>query len=458
MTERYRLSAMQKDAIYTMECMPSLGVFLSAGCGKTAVALYWLVKRFRERRIEDALIVCPASLVPNWEQSIGKMIMFEDVTPRDVKELRDRVTIRSFQRTYRTERIPTRHRDGTVDVKVIVHLRDDVDKRWGALIIDEAHAIGSHSSQQGKAARTLARLSTYRYILTGTPVSGGGGAEDFSKLFGELEVLQPGIFGTWSRFVHDYVTEIGMYYKPKAYNVQKCRRLLEDHAIVGRLEDAYDMPGTTETDIPCPLAAKRPYDDMRKGRTEGYGVTIKTAGGQYPRMLQVCSGSLKADSGEVHVFRCSKDDALRTILDGTDDPVVVFCNYRASVDRAAEVCRKAGRRTAVFDGRMPKAGTPPWMDFQSGKADAIVCQYQSGGVGIDLYRSHTMVLFEPCYSALLLTQSLARTYRKGQTAHCLYYFLTTQGTVEERTWRTVRSGKDVTEKMMADWAAGGLDL
>lgn len=45
-----------------------------------------------------------------------------------------------------------------------------------------------------------------------------------------------------------------------------------------------------------------------------------------------------------------------------------------------------------------------WKDFQDGDARYIVCQYQSGGVGIDLFASHTMVFYEPTMSALLLEQ------------------------------------------------------
>lgn len=456
----YKLTEVQKDAIFAMECNypDGLLICMEMGCGKTAVALMWLIKRFRENRISDALVVCPASLVPNWEASIDKMIMFEGVGPQDVMNLQKKVKIVSFQKTYKVDRKRIQHKNGTESVSRVLSLRDDVDKHWGAVIVDEVHCVGAHNSMQGKAVRTLAKLTKCRYGLTGTPTSGGGGDSGYHKLYGELEFIQPGIFGTWTKFCDQLVLSYDRFYNPSSYDVPKCQRLLEDHAIVARLEDCYDMPGTTETDIPCPLAASKPYNDMRRGATIEYNVTIKVAGGQYSRMLQVCSGSLKDDDGKVMSYKCSKDAALIDILNGTDDAVVIFCNYRASVDRVATTAKKAGRKVLTFDGRTPKKGTPPWMAFQKGEADVLVCQYQSGGVGLDLYRSHISVLYEPCYSALLLAQALARTYRKGQKHRCLYYYLITPKTVEARAWRTVRSGKDITEKMMTEWAEKGFDL
>lgn len=451
----YKLSELQKETLFAMECSDSLLCCLQMGCGKTAVALMWLIKRFREKRIEDAIVVCPAALVPNWIQSLDKMKMFEGVTPQDVKNLKDHVTVRSFQKIYHVEKKPTKHRDGTISYSRVLSLRDDVDKRWGALIIDESHCIGTYSSLQSKAAFTLSKLTRYRYLLTGTPVSGGGGAEDFAKLYGQLRIIDPDLYRTWSAYCDECVVAYNRYYKPTVYNVPKCRKILEDHAIVGNLEDCFDMPGTSEVDVPCTLLAKKPYNDMKDGSTAAYGVEIKAAGGQYPKMLQICSGSLKQTDGGVLTFQCSKDAALTDLLNGTDDAVVIFCNYRATIDRVESVAKKAGRHPLVFDGR---SKGPTWKDFQNGKGDVLICQYQSGGTGLDLYRSHITILYEPTYSSLLLTQSLARTYRKGQTKRCLYYFLITEKTVEARAWRTVRSGMDITEKMMTEWATRGFDL
>ena len=103
-----------------------------------------------------------------------------------------------------------------------------------------------------------------------------------------------------------------------------------------------------------------------------------------------------------------------------------------------------------MDGRSDKDA---WVRFQDGPARYIVCQYQSGGVGIDLYASHTCIFYEPTMSSLLLEQARARIRRKGQTRRCLYYHLICPGLVDDRISRTVRSGVTVTNQMLDEWAS-----
>ena len=78
-------------------------------------------------------------------------------------------------------------------------------------------------------------------------------------------------------------------------------------------------------------------------------------------------------------------------------------------------------------------------------------QYQKA-IGIDLFAACVMILYEPTFSALELQQTKARIWRKGQRNTCRYYFLSTPGTLEERTWKSVRAGVDVSSEMLAQWA------
>ena len=129
--------------------------------------------------------------------------------------------------------------------------------------------------------------------------------------------------------------------------------------------------------------------------------------------------------------------------------MVVFCNFRASIEQTARAVAKWGYSCVVFDGQ---SKTETWREFQEGDAHVLICQYQAGGVGIDLFASATMVLYEPCLSSLLLEQTRARIMRKGQTRHCRYMYLTTIGTIEDKIWEKVRSGVDVTREMLDEWA------
>lgn len=450
----YTLMEHQKTAIFMMDANPSLGCFYAPGLGKTAIALHWALAALKDGRIEDALIVCPASLVPNWAANVDRMAMFEGVTPEDVELLKEKVTIRSFQKTYKVTKRVVRHKNGKESVKKDFSLRDDVDKLWGAVMIDESQGIGSHQSRQTKACLTLARLAKYRYIFSGTPISGStkAGGKDYAKLYGQFNFLHPGLFPSWTAFCRDFVTSFDNWGKPRRYNEPACEEMMAEYAIAARLEDCVDMPDRTETIVPCELEEKKVYKDIMEGRIEQYGIELVNAGGQYRKVLQVCSGSMKRETDTL-TLKTSKDAVLADIIDGTDDKIVVFCNFRASIDRCKAICEDKMRKTVVFDGR--SAG-PTWKEFQEGDADAIVLQYQAGGAGLDLYAGHTMVFYEPTLSALLLEQAKARIYRKGQTQKCLYYYLSTPDTLESDVLDAVRNGVEVTDEVLCRLAHGRL--
>jgi len=446
---KYKLMDHQIYTLEAMEANEGLGLFLSMGLGKTAIALTYIHKHLKKGDARDALVVCPASLVASWEQAIEDMIKFEGFDSYAVKLLKERVTIRSFQKMYKTKRTPV---GSTGRIKRTINLREDVDKRWSIFVVDESHQCSAHDAVQTKAAITLAKLSSRRYLLTGTPTHGGRGHADFSKLFGQIQIITAGqAFRTWTEFSNKAVTAMDMWHKPLSFNEPYCKKLMEDHAIVLRVEDCMDMPDKIEQEIPCALAEKVIYKDLEKGDVAKYGVDITNAGAQYTKMLQVCSGSMKVSDTKTMVLKTSKDDALGDILNGTDEPVVVFCNYRASIDHAAKVAKNAKRNVVVYDGR---SKTETWKDFQSGKADCIVCQYQSGGSGLNLQRAHIMCLYEPCFSSLLLTQAQARIYRKGQEHTCQYYYLSTPSTLEAKVFKMVRKGIDVNDKLLEQLARG----
>ena len=449
---RYKLAEHQKLALEIMACNPHLGIFYQMGCGKTMIILEWIRNALKQGMIKDALVVCPASLVPSWKQAISELDRFEGFGDRDIERIKEALTITSYQKTWNSVKQVSKDKLGRVTVKKVVQLRDNLDKYWGAVIYDESHSIGNHDSNQTKSAITLGQLARYRFCLSGTPVHGGKGREDFAKLYGQIQFLSGGTaFKNWTSFCREYVLSYDMWHKPSRYDVQKCRKLLQNYGIVCRLEDCFDMPGKTDQDIPCPLTEKTVYEDIRTGNIDAYGIEIENAGGQYQKMLQVCSGSLKVDNTKTLQLRTSKDDALGDILNGTDDPIVIFCTYTASVDRCKAVAKRAGKKVAVYDGR---SKTDTWKDLQTGKANVLVCQYQAGSTGLNLQNAHLMVFFEPHMSSLQFEQAQGRIYRKGQETRCVYYHLYTSGTIEEKVMRKVRSGVSVTNDMLQRWAQG----
>lgn len=432
-----------------MNCTDNLAIYYQPGCGKTAIALTWILEALKTGLINDALVICPASLVANWTLDIAEFADFDHVSEDDVKLLKAKITVVSYQKTYKMTKKEVKHRDGNSTFSKEYALRDEVDKLWGAIFIDESQKLGNHRATQTLTCLKLAKLAKYRFIMSGTPVSGSSktGGEDLQKLYGQLKFLNDGVWRNWSDFTGRYVTAWSKFYQPLAYRTDELHALMKEMAISMRLEDCYDLPEATMTKIPCELVEKKPYNDIKAGKRLEYDIEIKAAGGQYGKLLQLCSGHLITNHG-TDVKKCSKDDALEEIIEGTDDRLVIFCKHTASIDRCKAICEKKGLKTIVFDGR---SKGPTWQDFRDGKADAIVIQYQAGGAGLNLQISSTMVMYEPCFSTDTWKQAMSRIRRIGQRKVCRYLLLITPHTIEASVYDSVLNGVSVTEDMLKRW-------
>lgn len=449
-----QLFKLAKHQVYASEMMDAsdvLAIFYEAGTGKTMCVLDWLYRKFKNNEIKNALIVCPANLVSNWDASIDKMLLFEGYTAYGVRRMHEMIEIRSFQRTYTNVVTTTRKRDGTVKEKKVIKTRDDIAHPWGAIIVDESQGLGAHNSSQTKSLLKMIPLTTHRYILSGTPVSGGGGQQDYKKLYGQLTFLDPELWPSWTAFCRELVTQYDNFNKPIAYRNEDCLSLMKAYGIVARLQDCYDMPDSIDTVIPITLAEPIVYNDVVDGHMKPYNIDIKSGGGKFIKLMELCSGFLKTIDEKSTPYDCNKLLAVKDIIEGTDDKIVIFCSYRYSIDAVAKLCSKYGK-TIIYDGRLSEKDKTIYKEFQEGNARFIVCQYLSGGTGIDLYASHTMIFYEPSFSSLIMEQSKARIMRKGQEKKCLYYWLSTKNTIEAKVVETVQNGLTASTEMLNEWA------
>lgn len=441
---KFSLATHQLRIKSAMDDRSSLGIFAEAGTGKTMIALSWIYDALLSGRIEDALIVCPASLVPSWNLAIERMVEFEGYVDVDVEIMKSAVRILSLQSVWQASKRTTKHRDGTSTGKRVYHIRDGYERHWGAIIIDESHNLGGHSSIQTKACMLLARYSERRYIMTGTPDSG-----KYEKLYGQINFLQPNRWPSFKEFKRECVRSVDRFFKPKTYFVEHCEELKRECGVVARLRDCFDMPSSAETDVPCPLAEPKIYRDMIKMRTSDYGIELVAAGTAWLKALQVCSGFYIDDNKNVIRVGNSKLDTLSKIVDGINGKIVIFCNFTASIEAVCDLLTKEGVSHYRYDGSVRE---PIWQQFQKDDTKCIVVQYQRGGTGIDLFASCYCVFYEMTMRAVILEQAKARIMRKGQTKPCRYYYLYAPGSIEEKLMRNVRSGVDVSTAMLDEWA------
>ncbi|PWA01918.1 hypothetical protein BB558_001946 [Smittium angustum] len=171
------------------------------GLGKTlqCIALLWtLLKQSPEPgkpTIDKCIIVCPSSLVKNWESELVKWIGSIRLTPLtcDNKGSKDKVEkeLRNF--------VVSKGRMNMKPVLIIsyetLRMYTPILKKgnYGLLLCDEGHRLKNGTSQTFTALTSLP--VNRRVILTGTPVQ-----NDLTEYFSLLNFANPGLLGETHEF------------------------------------------------------------------------------------------------------------------------------------------------------------------------------------------------------------------------------------------------------------------
>lgn len=387
-----------------------------------------------------ALVVAPKAVCGSWERDIEKFEKDEQTA------LKTALTIVSYDLIWR---------------------RAEFQKHWDIIVLDESHKIKTHTTRRGKCLLLMALNSQYRYILTGTPISNGA-LENIWSQYTFLEPYQANrgqvysrIFGgSYYDFLHKYAF-LNQYHKPYRYrNVDELQDIIAEHCYRVTKAECLDLPDKLPDEIySIELVEKRRYKEMHKDSAIEEMDTIATNPlTKRVRLRQICSGFMNDDAGNTIELTNEKISTLSDFLDGWNKKLVIFCEFRHSIDAIAALLDKLKMTYLILDGRQKDKSI--WKRFQAEPdIQIMLCQYQSANAGIDLYAADTILYYEPTQSSIILEQSKDRIHRIGQTQKCSYIHFLTKGTIEIAIFRALQNYKEFDDKLfneyMAEWQKGG---
>ena len=426
----------QVTALNYLRLYDGFALFLDQGLGKTFPILFRLCELAQSDRLKSALIVAPASVCASWDDKIKQLDPKRQKTLNDIK-----LVIVSYDLLWRR--------------------KSYVDFDWDAVVLDESHYIKTPSAKRTKACLRVCARAKYRYILTGTPMSNGHAWDMWTQMCAIDPVIvngyiYPKCFGGESYYSWiNKVAYINQYHKP-----YKCKNLPEIQSIVSDLsyrltkEEALDLPDKMPDEvIHIKLSPKVMKDYKEMAKHSAIESLDTLAGNPLTRSLRLrtmCSGYIDTDDDKRVEYLNQKPKALETILEGTEDKVVVYCNFTHSIREVEALCKRLNLEYVTLNGEQRDKGV--WREFQNNpKIRVFIGQYQSANAGIDLYASRTMVFYEPCLSSVLLQQSKDRIHRIGQHRACIYYHLLCDGTIEWAIYKALQSYKDFDDKFFNDY-------
>ncbi|MEU2435670.1 SNF2-related protein [Streptomyces rubradiris] len=411
-----------------LDLMTSLGL---GGCladdmglGKTVTLIALHLKR---ARTEPTLVVCPASLLGNWQ--------------REITRFAPGVPVRRFHGQDRT----LDGVDGGFVLTTYGTMRSAAAQLaaqpWGMVVADEAQHVKNPYSATAKALRTIPAPA--RVALTGTPVE-----NNLSELWALLDWTTPGLLGPLKSFRARHARAVESGEDTEA--AERLSRLVRPFLLRRKKSDpgiVPELPPKTETDHPVPLT--REQAALYEAVVRESMLAIETADGMARRGLvlkllgalkQICDHPalylkerpdperLAARSGKLALL----DELLDTLL-AEDGSALVFTQY---VGMARLLTAHLSARAIPVDllhGGTPVAERERMVDrFQSGETPVLVLSLKAAGTGLNLTRAGHVVHFDRWWNPAVEEQATDRAYRIGQTQPVQVHRLVTEGTVEDR--------------------------
>ncbi len=416
------------------------------GLGKTLQTICFITDRLEQVKDGVALIVCPSSLIYNWQQEILKFAphlrtYIHHGAARDIANMvpgKTDVSITSY---------------GTMrsDIELLSALHFDV------AVVDESHHIKNPAAQSTRAIYQL--QVTHRVALSGTPIM-----NNTFDLYAQLEFLLPGMFGSKEFFKKEYADAID-----RDRNEERILMLQKLTApfILRRTKEqvAKDLPDKTESILWCSMGMEQKdmYNSIKESIKGNLLLNLKTEGVEKSKLAvlqgimklkQVCNSPLLLPADEQSTFHSVKTEMLLDELASlSHHKVLVFSQFTKMLNLLAETFEKKGISFYQLDGSTPvKKRAEMVTNFQDAEntCNVFLISLMAGNTGLTLTAADYVFLFDPWWNNAVQQQAIDRTHRIGQTKNVFAYKMICKDTIEEKIIQLQESKKELSENLIGN--------
>lgn len=426
------------------------------GLGKTLQVIAFLLSEQEEKGSADSrpsLIVCPASLVYNWESEIhrfapalrtrliigtaaGRQTLIETIEPGEV-------CITSYELLKR-------------DIKLYKEIA------FGCQVIDEAQYIKNHNTQAAKSVKSI--NAGFRAALTGTPVE-----NRLSELWSIFDFLMSGFLHSYDRFRKEMENPIVQGQDEEA--MERLRKMTHPFILRRLKKDVLkDLPDKIE---------KNMFTRLDGEQQRLYDAHVK-------QLQLFLDGASDEELSTSKIQILSQLTRLRQIC---CDPALVYENYQG-VSAKTQMCIElisnavsAGHKILLFSqfttmlsdlearleqeeisyyiltgatskekrNRMVKA-------FNEDDTSVFLISLKAGGTGLNLTAADMVIHFDPWWNLAVQNQATDRAHRIGQKNVVTVYKLIAQDTIEDKILELQERKKDLADQILTGRAVESVDF
>jgi SNF2 family DNA or RNA helicase len=393
------------------------------GLGKT---VQMIAQHLLRRGAGPTLVVCPTSLLGNWEREIARFAPGVPVRRFHGGE-RHLADVADDEIVLATYGLVRRDRPALAEVP------------WAYVVADEAQHVKNPLSRGARELRAIP-ASRARVALTGTPVE-----NRLTDLWAILDWTTPGLLGPLDRFRRTVAVPVERYRDQDA--TDRLARVVRPFLLRRRKSDpgiAPELPAKIETDVVVPLSPEQAglYQAVvretldaiaAKAGIERRGLILKLL----TELKQICNhpaqylhedAPLAGRSGKLAAL-----DELTDVIVDEGDAVLVFSQYVAMCRLLEAHLTSRGIATAFLHGGVPARKREEMVvRFQAGAVPVFLLSLKAGGTGLNLTRATHVIHYDRWWNPAVEDQATDRAHRIGQDRAVQVHRLIAEGTLEDR--------------------------
>jgi SNF2 family DNA or RNA helicase len=410
------------------------------GLGKTVMLIALHLAR---DHAAPTLVVCPASVLGNWEREIKRFAPGVPVhryhgPRRWIEDASSGFVITTYATMRADSDLLAKHTTG-----------------WGLVVADEAQNVKNPRSRGAQALRDIP--SDARIAMTGTPVE-----NNLSELWAILDWTTPGLLGTHDQFRSQWSRRIESGRDDDAAG--GLSTLIRPFVLRRRKSDpgiAPELPPKIETDHTTHLTREQVglYEAVvrqtmtqieqssgiqRRGLVVKLLTQLKQICNHPAQFLRETEGKLGGRSGKLGVF----DDLVSEIV-AEDGGVLVFTQYaqmgrlltRHLKDRKIDHQFLHGSTSVPAREQMVRR-------FQDGEVPVFVLSLKAAGTGLNLTRADHVIHYDRWWNPAVEDQATDRAHRIGQTRSVQVHRLISEGTIEESISELITSKRSLADAVV----------
>lgn len=398
------------------------------GLGKTLQTITFLQHVCNKYKHETHLVVCPTSLLYNWENELKKF----------APQL-------SYYIYYKPDKAFDENVFKQYDIVITTYgrVRNDIEQleqfRFGYIVCDESHVIKNPAAQLSKA---IVRLqSRNRMVLSGTPVQ-----NNTFDLYTQMNFINPGLLGNREFFKTEFSQPIDK--RGDKEKSTQLKKLIYPFLLRRTKEQvAKDLPAKTEITLWCEMGEeqRKVYDTLKDHYRENLLQRIEKDGmgssavyilEGLTKLRQACNApQLLKDYKDATKESVKLQELLSELEENTGNhKVLIFSQFTGMLQLIADAMQEHHIPYYYLDGGTKAEQRQQLVErFQTtDEAKVFLISLKAGGVGLTLTAADYVYLIDPWWNPAAEQQAIDRTHRIGQQQKVFAYKMICRDTVEEK--------------------------